>query len=426
MSLDTGLVPGTSSRTGFVTFACAAKRHASARCNWGSGAYCATPSSRGSREISGMARLASQQQSQQRRRGQCLQVCAASTVTIPQTADERLVLLERLQRNTLQTGTKDGLNVVAFGGGAASTLAAYLAHAVFEGKSVAVFVRLPGTTEEDVVRVNYLASFIGIDLWQIPTAFQPLDGQAGNEVDDDVPSGALPAALAAIRGMLQASGGPPSVVFDGLHAEDLPNFSTQQDDMSASWEGSEDSGEAAAASYASVSEAADRDVDLSQAAPLPGLPAARRVSLLAGLPEIAVRAVADLAGMPNWDWVKPDVIPSKEPPLSPSAHDPSHNGTAATSFPAASGSDEHRQHTSEPHSVSDAVLLSEARHAVQEVLQLKSPDDIQIRMGQAADAVVHIDPAALSSPNSNVIRRLRERLNRLGLRPIDLRPAALS
>lgn len=64
-------------------------------------------------------------------------------------------------QNTLQTGTKEGLNVVAFGGGAASTLAAYLAHAVFEGKSVAVFVRLPGTKEEDVVRVKYLAAFIG-------------------------------------------------------------------------------------------------------------------------------------------------------------------------------------------------------------------------------------------------------------------------
>lgn len=55
-----------------------------------------------------------------------------------------------------------------------------------------------------------------------------MEGHVGDELEDDVPAGALPAALAAIREMLRASGGPPSVVFDGLHAEDLPNFSTQK------------------------------------------------------------------------------------------------------------------------------------------------------------------------------------------------------
>lgn len=243
-------------------------------------------------------------------------------VTVPQTADERLVLLERLQRNTSQTGTKGGLNVVAFGGGVASTLAAYLAHAVFESESVAVFVRLPGTTDEDVIRVECLAAFIGIDLWQLPAASQAPDSVPADDVEDDVPAGALSAALAAIRTMLQASNGPPSVVFDGLHAEDLPDLFRKQEDMGGSWEGSEDSGEAAAASYASVAEAADRDVDLIHSSELPGLPAARRVSLLAGLPEVAVRAVADLAGMPNWDWIKEEPQKQEAAPCertSPSA-----------------------------------------------------------------------------------------------------------
>lgn len=53
------------------------------------------------------------------------------------------------------------MNVVAFGGGVAATLVLYLVHAVFEGRCVAVFVRLPGTTDEDWQRAQYLASFVG-------------------------------------------------------------------------------------------------------------------------------------------------------------------------------------------------------------------------------------------------------------------------
>jgi PP-loop superfamily ATP-utilizing enzyme len=68
--------------------------------------------------------------------------------------------------------------VVAFGGGVASTLAAYLAHAVFESESVAVFVRLPGTTDEDVIRVECLAAFIGEVACVAPTCLLRKVGQS--------------------------------------------------------------------------------------------------------------------------------------------------------------------------------------------------------------------------------------------------------
>lgn len=64
----------------------------------------------------------------------------------------------------LQTGSQRGTNVVAFGGGVASSLVLYVVHAVFEGRCVGVFVWLPGTTDDDWRRAQYLASFVGAPL----------------------------------------------------------------------------------------------------------------------------------------------------------------------------------------------------------------------------------------------------------------------
>mmetsp|Transcript_5535 Transcript_5535/g.15878 ORF Transcript_5535/g.15878 Transcript_5535/m.15878 type:complete len:389 (+) Transcript_5535:258-1424(+) len=223
---------------------------------------------------------------------------------VPELGDEQIVVLERLQQNALKTGSQRGMNVVAFGGGVAATLVLYLVHAVFEGRCVAVFVRLPGTTDEDWQRAQYLASFVGIEIWQLPAAEEATAGE-----EWDVPSPALRGALAAIRGMLAANRGMPAVVYDGMHADDLLDHDLPLNAQGSvahveGWEGSEDSGEAVGTSYAAVSEAADRDIDIQSAShALQGLPDARRVSLLTGMPEMAVRLVAEVAGMPNWDWV---------------------------------------------------------------------------------------------------------------------------
>lgn len=76
-----------------------------------------------------------------------------------------------------------------------------------------------------------------------------------------------------------------------------------------SWEGSDDQGSDHVRSLAAM------ELDCWDLPPPPaslhwpqagaaGAPALR-VSLLARLPETAVRAVAQAAGLPNWDWVAP-------------------------------------------------------------------------------------------------------------------------
>lgn len=114
---------------------------------------------------------------------------------------------KHLLQTTLETGSQHGMNLVVFGGGFASTLVAFLVHSVFEvccllacvkqpsaccmmvwhvaqplqlctpiglevqwsrmphasqqERCAAVFVRLPGTTDADFSRAQYLASFLG-------------------------------------------------------------------------------------------------------------------------------------------------------------------------------------------------------------------------------------------------------------------------
>ena len=75
--------------------------------------------------------------------------------------------------------------------------------------------------------------------------------------------------------------------------------------MGKSWDGSEDAGE-------HMNPAMALELDSWDVAPPAGPgaadgenPPALRVSLLARLPEIAVRAVAHAAGLPNWDWLDP-------------------------------------------------------------------------------------------------------------------------
>ena len=76
-----------------------------------------------------------------------------------------------------------------------------------------------------------------------------------------------------------------------------------------SWEGSDDHGSDHVRSLAAM------ELDCWDLPPPPatlhwpqagaaGAPALR-VSLLARLPETAVRAVAQAAGLPNWDWIAP-------------------------------------------------------------------------------------------------------------------------
>ena len=60
-----------------------------------------------------------------------------------------------------QWGTEDGINLVAFGGGVASTLAAFLVHSVFEARSVAVFGVSRHTTEGQLQRARTLAECLG-------------------------------------------------------------------------------------------------------------------------------------------------------------------------------------------------------------------------------------------------------------------------
>ena len=66
-----------------------------------------------------------------------------------------------LVQDTAQWGSEDGINLVAFGGGVASTVAAFLVHSVFEARSVAVFGVSRRTTEGQLQRARTLAECLG-------------------------------------------------------------------------------------------------------------------------------------------------------------------------------------------------------------------------------------------------------------------------
>lgn len=69
--------------------------------------------------------------------------------------------------------------------------------------------------------LNNITCCAGIQLWEL----QPPDAKsvAGCTLDGaDVLSESLGGALAAIWALLQQRGSPQAVVFDGMHAEDLP------------------------------------------------------------------------------------------------------------------------------------------------------------------------------------------------------------
>ena len=64
-------------------------------------------------------------------------------------------------QDTAQWGTEEGINLVAFGGGVASTLAAFLVHSVFEARCVGVFGVSRRTTEGQLHRTRTLAECLG-------------------------------------------------------------------------------------------------------------------------------------------------------------------------------------------------------------------------------------------------------------------------
>ncbi len=67
-------------------------------------------------------------------------------------------------QDTAQWGTEEGINLVAFGGGVASTLAAFLVHSVFEARCVGVFGVGQRTTEGQLQRARTLAECLGASL----------------------------------------------------------------------------------------------------------------------------------------------------------------------------------------------------------------------------------------------------------------------
>ena len=78
--------------------------------------------------------------------------------------------LRALRQDTAQWGTEDGINLVAFGGGVASTLAAFLVHSVFEARSVAVFGVGRRTTDGQLQRARTLAECLGASRIFLPAS----------------------------------------------------------------------------------------------------------------------------------------------------------------------------------------------------------------------------------------------------------------
>ncbi len=77
---------------------------------------------------------------------------------------QRTLTILRVQQDTAQWGTEEGINLVAFGGGVASTLAAFLVHSVFEDRCAGVFGVGRRTTEGQLQRARTLAECLGASL----------------------------------------------------------------------------------------------------------------------------------------------------------------------------------------------------------------------------------------------------------------------
>lgn len=66
-----------------------------------------------------------------------------------------------MTQDTAEWGTPDGLNLVAFSGGVASTLTAFLVHSVYEASGAAVFGSSACTLSGQRERALQLADCLG-------------------------------------------------------------------------------------------------------------------------------------------------------------------------------------------------------------------------------------------------------------------------
>lgn len=276
---------------------------------------------------------------------------------VPTSSGEALDLLHQLVEQTRAVGAPRGASVVAFSGGVDSSLTAYLVHAAFPGAAaLACIGRSAALPAVQLRTARQVAAWIGIRLVEVDTAEGGIEEYVANSGSSCYYcKSSLYATLRAVA--VSASAAAPgaarpveAVLFNGTNADDLKD-PTRLGLLAA--------------------------LQMEVASPL------------AALPKAAVRAVARVAGLPNWDLAAAPCLRS-------------------------------RLDFGVPATAQALSTVEAAEAAVRSLLQILPHENMRVRVLADATAIVEIDPAKTAAARTLEVS-IRHELKALGLTTLGVR-----